>query len=221
MSTGIRGLFESIKKFFENLDWHQIGKSIATFIGNIDWNGMVRDVAYILGQAIAGIGLFLWGFIEDAVKSIGDYFGEKIEECGRNIVLGLLKGIADALFGIVQWLDENVVTPIIKGIMSLFGIHSPSMIFAEIGKFLIEGLLKGVKDIWDSIVKFFTSKLSGIKEIFNTAWKNIQNVFNNVGSWFSSKFSGAWTGIKDAFSGVGNLFSGVWTNIKHTPTILL
>ena len=40
------------------------------------------------------------------------------------------------------WLKENLVDPVVHWVKELFGIHSPSTVFAEIGTFLIDGLLQ-------------------------------------------------------------------------------
>jgi TP901 family phage tail tape measure protein len=65
---------------------------------------------------------------------------------GQEIVRGLLKGIGDAAKSVGGWLKSHLVTPVINWVKNLFGIHSPSTIFASIGGNLILGLLRGVLD---------------------------------------------------------------------------
>lgn len=60
-----------------------------------------------------------------------------------------------------------------KGFTAAFGIHSPSTVMAEQGGYIIDGLLKGVKD---NISKF----LNYIKEIPGKVLKAIGNIKNKV-----------------------------------------
>lgn len=229
LSTGIRGLFTSIKNLIAGIDWQQLGKDIWTFIASIDWSGMVFDLAFILGQAIAGIGQFIWGFIEDAVNGIKDYFAEKFKENGGNIIAGLLDGIIEAIANIGQWLWDNVCAPFIDGFKSMFGIHSPSTVMAELGIYIIEGLKNGLLGLWEkckeifenlksNIGEKFTEILNNIKEIFSIeniksyfsqVLLGIQNVFSSIPNWFKDKFSQAWTNVKNVFSSGGKVFDGI------------
>lgn len=224
ISIGIRGLLTTIKQFIANTDWAQIGHDVYSFLANIDWNGIMQDLAYVVGQAIAGIGLFLWGFVDDAVTSIENYFGKKMEECGNNVGLGLLKGIWEIVSGklIRQWWWDNVFKPMIDGIKNMLGIHSPSTVFAEIGRNLILGLLEGVKSLWNSIVAFFRSALDGIKNLFSSAWNAVRTTTSAVFESVRGIISGIWNGIKSTISSIlssiGNVFSNIWNGIRNTTS---
>lgn len=236
LSTGIRGLFESIKNLIASIDWQQLGNDVWTFISSIDWGGMISDLAYILGQAIAGIGQFIWGFIEDAVKSIGDYFSEKIEACGGDVISGLFKGIIDAFAGIGQWLYDNICVPFVDGFKSMFGIHSPSKVMAELSTYLIEGLKNGLENIWEKVKEIFDNLKTNISNVFSNTLNNIKNVFNinnikshfnnvvsaiknvftSIPNWFKNVFSNAWNNVKNVFSSGGKIFSGIKEGIENT-----
>lgn len=236
ISIGIRGLFTSVKNLLMNIDWQQLGNDIWNFISSIDWNGIIIDLAYILGQAIAGLGQLLWGFIEDAVKGIGDYFSEKFDECGGNIIEGLLKGILDAFDGIVEWLYNNICVPFIDGFKSMFGIHSPSTVMAELGTYLVEGLKNGLLKIWDKVKEIFTNLKQNIKDVFSNILNDIKetfsidkikshfegvisaikNIFSSIPNWFKNTFSEAWNNVKNVFSSGGKIFSGIKEGIENT-----
>jgi len=245
LSDGIKGILSFIKTALAEINWYEIGKAVSDFLANIDWAGIIRDLAFIIGQAIGGLANLLWGFIEDCVKSIGDFFSARIEECGGNIVFGLLKGIADAVVGIFSWLWDNLVQPIIDGIKSMLGIHSPSTVFAEIGGFIIQGLINGIAAfvqgvidlftaIWEKIVEIFSevgtwfgekftsakesvcAAFASIGEWFSGKWTAIKEVFASVGTWFGEKFTAAVDGVKGAFKSVGDFFKGIWEGIKST-----
>lgn len=71
----------------------------------------------------------------------------EIGEVGGRLIEGLWDGIGDK----VQWIIDKIKgfgKKIIKGIKDVFGIHSPSKVFAEIGEYMGEGLGLG----WDDAV---------------------------------------------------------------------
>ena len=236
ISDGITGVFDSTITFLENVDWEQVGLDIWNFIASIDWAGIVSKLAELLGASIAGMGQLLWGFIETAVSDIGNYFSEKMDECGGNIIGGLFKGIIDAIAGIGQWLYDNVVSPFIDGFKEMFGIHSPSTVMAEMGTYLVEGLKNGLLGIWDSVKSIFTDlgnnisekftnimgdikdifNIDNIKEHFSNVVDGIKDAFSKIPDWFKEKFTEAWENVKNVFSTGGEIFSGIKEGISST-----
>lgn len=236
ISDGITGVFDSTITFLENVDWEQVGSDIYNFLASIDWTGIMSKLSELIGASIGGLGKLLFGFIDDAVKDIGDYFGEKIEECGGNIGKGLLKGINDALAGIGTWIKDNIFTPFINGFKEIFGIHSPSTVMIEMGTYIIEGFKNGISNIWESVKYIFTDLnikigntfteiVEKIKDIFNidnikghfsNVVDGIKDVFSNIPNWFKETFSKAWENVKNVFSTGGKIFSGIKEGISAT-----
>ena len=236
ISDGITGVFDSTITFLENVDWEQVGSDIYNFLASIDWTGIMSKLSELIGASIGGLGKLLFGFIDDAVKDIGDYFGEKIEECGGNIGKGLLKGINDALAGIGTWIKDNIFTPFINGFKEIFGIHSPSTVMIEMGTYIIEGFKNGISNIWESVKYIFidlninigntfTEIVEKIKDIFNidnikghfsNVVNGIKDVFSNIPNWFKETFSKAWENVKNVFSTGGKIFSGIKEGISAT-----
>lgn len=96
---------------------------------------------------------------------------ESFKEMGRNITEGFQNGIAEFTDDPMGWLKEHVFDPFINAFKTLFGIHSPSAVFTELGGYITAGLLNGV--------------LNGMK---------------NIGSWIMSNvFSPFINGFKAAF----------------------
>ena len=238
ISDGITGVFDSTITFLENVDWEQVGSDIYNFLASIDWTGIMSKLSELIGASIGSLGKLLFGFIDDAVKDIGDYFGEKIEECGGNIGKGLLKGINDALVGIGTWIKDNIFTPFINGFKEIFGIHSPSTVMIEMGTYIIEGFKNGISNIWESVKYIFTDLnikigntfteiVEKIKDIFNidnikghfsNVVNGIKDVFSNIPNWFKEKFSKAWENVRNVFSTGGKIFSGIKEGIDATFT---
>lgn len=234
LSRGVRGLFSSLRNFISSLDWKQLGKDVWNFVSSIDWSGIVRDVANIIGQVVAGIGTFLWGFIEDAVISIRDYWAKQFEDCGGHIILGLLKGIGEAIAGIGTWIKENIFDPFIDGFKSIFGIHSPSTVMMEMGTYLIKGLINGIKsipilgtviDVVGSGINWIGEQYNNIKEKGTELFENLKNGIakNPIVQTVSSKISEGldWVGEQYGnFKEKGkNLFDNVKKGISNNPIV--
>lgn len=196
LGEAIKGLLDLIIGFLEETDWQQIGNAVADFIGGIDWTGITSRLFEGIGAALGALTAFLWGLIEDAWNSVVEWWKEVAFEDGKFTMKGLLEGILEGLGDIGTWIVDNIFTPFINGFKEAFGIHSPSTVMAEMGVFIIRGLLDGIlslfPDLEDSlknIKKIFTEKLSDIKSIWDEKWDS-----------FYEKVSGIWGKISDTVS---------------------
>lgn len=203
ISEGVKGLLDTAINFLQTVNWQGIGEKLWTFISTIDWSGIATKLFKTIGSAIGGAVSVLWGFIKDAVFSIRDYFTEKIQDCGGNIVEGLFTGIVDAFKDIGTWLYDHVLTPFIEGFKNCFGIHSPSKVMAEMGGYIIQGLYNAVSE-----------GIAKIKEIFTKLLNAVKGVFKGIGKWFKKTFSDAFGGVKTILNGiimfVKSIFTGNW-----------
>lgn len=245
-TTDWNAIGRDIVTFLENIDWLSLLLNLATVIGDAVWatiqiaishtEGHVPEILVAIGlivvaialgipSIIAGLGPVIIGAIVALVTlviakwdEIAAYFLEKIEECGGNVVLGLLKGIADAIVGIGTWLKEHLVDPIVNGVKDLFGIHSPSTVMAEIGAYLIEGLLQGISEMWHTITDFFGEKLDALKQSLSEAWENIKTAASEKWSAIKEALSTKWSEIqenaKTKFDEVKGKISEAWENTK-------
>ena len=190
-STGIKGILDFGISAIENVDWWTLGEKVRDGIASVDWNGIADRLFELLGAAFAGLSAFFGGLISDAVTGAKKYFQKKIEECGGNIPLGILKGIKDGIIGIGGWIKEHIFTPFIKGFKNAFGIHSPSTVMAEQGTYIVSGLLKGLKDNLQSLLSW-VEKLPG--------W--IKDKLGNAKEWLKEKGKNALEGLKTGWESV-------------------
>lgn len=207
-STGIKGILDFGISAIENVDWWTLGEKVRDGLASVDWNGIADRLFELLGAAFAGLSAFFGGLISDAVTGAKKYFQKKIEECGGNIPLGILKGIKDGIIGIGGWIKEHIFTPFIKGFKNAFGIHSPSTVMAEQGTYIISGLLKGLKDNLQSLLSW-VEKLPG--------W--IKDKLGNAKEWLKEKGKNALEGLKTGWesvkeSTVGQTASKIGSYIK-------
>ena len=233
ISTGIKGIFNSITTFFKEFDWSLVIQGLIDFCKNVDWNGIVDSMLEMLGSACASfvnLGMIIGEKINEAMDNAKEYFKEKIEECGGNVIAGIFKGIGDAIANIGQWIYDNIFQPFIDGFKSAFGIHSPSTVMAEQGNFIMQGLLNGitnlvdnVKQIWENMKNTAVQKFTDIKTSISNIWQQVTNktseTWQNIKNKVKEGAQGAWNGITSIFGNIPNWFrdkfSQAWQAVKN------
>lgn len=197
MQHGIEG----VTVFLRDIDWSGIWNAVIDFLVGIDWSELVRDICDFLFELLGAA-------VESLIAIIFDL--PKIDQIGRDIFEGILTGIIDAALGLPKWLKEHILDPIVDGIKRLFGIHSPSTVMRdEIGKNLIAGLLEGIEQTWNDIVKFFSDAWEDIKKACEDAWNSIVETL-----------TGIWEGIVETVDSIitpiVDFFSDIWESIQTT-----
>lgn len=164
------------------------GIDLSEFEGNVV--GAMDHIRDSIRLTFYNIGEFLhgkFGQIGDAISKVftsgknfftDREFRNKMLSAGQDLINGLIEGMRQAVLNIPNTI-KSIVNTIIDTFKNLFGIHSPSVVMAAIGKLLIEGLALGIKSsisdyikpaihsVVDTIVTFFqTPDLVGrMKEI--------------------------------------------------------
>jgi phage-related protein len=143
--------------------------------------------------------------VEDAANGtitlMNDTIGEKVlevtptlvdnlEALGINLSDGLLEGVSGS---VVKEDYDNVWSRIGNWFLSLFGIHSPSTVFAEYGGYIAQGLNDGVdggvvESDYDTIFKRISDALTGVKNV-------IKGIINGILSFIESLANGVIKGI--------------------------
>lgn len=233
LSSGIKGIFDTITGFFETFDWSVVVNGLLDFVKGFDWNGVSDAIFKALGSACASLvnlGMVIGEKINEALDSAKEFFREKIKECGGNVVEGIFKGIIDALINLGQWITDHIFKPFIDGFKKVFGIHSPSTVMAEQGKFIMQGLLNGinslvnnVKQIWENIKGTVVQKFTDIKNSISNIWQQVTNktseTWQNIKNKVKEGAQGAWNGITSIFGNIPNWFrdkfSQAWQAVKN------
>lgn len=201
-SNIVVGFFRSMTETLQSIDWFALGEQVKTFLVNIDWAGVAESVFTAIGAAFGAAAAFLWGLIHDAWQAVVNWWRDVAYEDGKFTITGLLEGIWDVIKSIGTWIYDHIFLPFINGFKSVFGIHSPSTVMAEMGVYLMQGLLNGVASMIGSVVATFTG-----------LWEKIKGVFAHISDWFKDKFSAAWQAVKDVFSSGGKIFDGIKAGI--------
>ncbi len=223
------------------VDWKPLGTALGTAIGQV-FEGMSKDPSNmkveLLGNAI---GEAIWDAIKNGIRyvldGIVDLFVEIVDfvvgtdswrQIGQAVMDGIVKPINEWDMKWDKWLNEHIIDPVKK----FLGISSPSTIFLEIGKNIIQGLVNGI----ESLVGWATTTIAGIVATILAPFKTILDLlgidtsFLNVstGTTGSHSTGGTTTGstpggstltgtntvINQYFQGA-NIYVGSWDEIAY------
>ena len=239
LSAGAAGILRFLVEAVSGVDWWEVGEAVAEAISGLDLSSIIYEAFRGLGAVTGGLAQLIGGFLSEAIEGAQEYFQEKIEECGGNVVAGILKGIWDALAGVGKWIIDNVLSPFIEGFKDAFGIHSPAKETEPIGENIFEGILKGLlkkvgsigkwiknhigKPLKEGLSKLFSGDLKGsdILEVsvslLKKGWTTLTGFIGTAVSVSVSLIKKGWTAIS-GFIGTGvtvsvSLVKKAWTTI--------
>lgn len=221
LGTAIRSAVQFLGGFFGS-----IGADIKnwwdTEIAGQDWKETAGNLLSAIGEGFVNIGTWVFDHIIDpfCTALLGENVWADVKQAGSDMWAGFTKGITDFFNDPGGWIKTNIVDPFVSWIKNLFGIHSPSTVMAEIGGYIIEGLLNGilapfknigkwVKDhIIDPLVEAFEDSpvaefVVGVKNTAETWWAN-------VNTWWDRKVGA----VKSFTTNVVNNATTWWNNTK-------
>lgn len=175
--TLVKGLISAIPTIIQNLpqiinaivntilafNWLNLGKNIITGLSN-GIKSMVSSVKSVANQ------------VANAIKSGISGLPSQMVTIGKNIVQGVWNGIK----GMGSWLTSNVKNffgGIVSGVKNFLGIHSPSTVFAEMGKFSAQGYGVGWDKNIDGVKKDMENSMDLEKTLtFNTVQARMPSI---------------------------------------------
>jgi hypothetical protein len=210
---------EDIVAAFEDIDWQDVADGIGELLGAaIALTFTSVTLPMKIGKAIiTGIANALLEDIQNT-GSMGK-LQEGIQEndwvkIGTAMIDGLFYGIGEALMNAGQWVADNIIAPIVDAVKEGFDIHSPSGVFEDIGKALIEGLMSGInlliedaKQIFTDLQDWLTEKWDGIKSDASEKWGLIKSTVTTKATELKDKVTEKITDLKDKLS-------ETWSDIK-------
>lgn len=172
----------------------QIIESIVSLM--IQWFPMLWSAAFDLLMAI--------------VKAIPTMHVELMKALPQ-IIDGLAKGLLDGLKTLGPTV-KKFCSSLIKSFKEAFGIRSPSRVMAEIGDFLVQGLINTLKNLPGSIGTVLSSALTKV-----TTWAS--NMRSKAITAAKNVFSSIVNGLKNLPTQLatigGNLVQGLWTGLNN------
>lgn len=187
LSQGISQLLDFAIDFVSNLDAESIGQAIIDFLSGIDWLRLAGELAVLLLSLVEKAVELLFGMVEQVASNIADLF----DYLGLEGVAGFFRGIEENLKTSVQALKDFFTNYVINPIKDFFGIHSPSTLFADFGKMLIQGLINGItskfaslgemlRQLKEKFFEKFTEIKIGVVNIVEKLWEAIKTPINDI-----------------------------------------
>lgn len=190
-NDAVKGILDAFIQAVENTNWQQVGEKIKEFLVNIDWAGIVEKISEAFGAAFGAFAATIWAIIGDAWKQVVKWWKDTAYEDGKFTIKGLFNGIISALRNVGSWIKEHIFTPFINGFKKAFGIHSPSTVMKEQGRFIIAGLFNGLKAGMPGIL-IWIGKIPG--------WT--KDKLGNAKNWLTGKGKDAIVGLKNGWEAV-------------------
>lgn len=210
-----------------------IGESIAAFRDWLLEGGTLTNVLSKLGDIIVTVATAVKDFIKsfgnfpivkDAINALRNSLAD-LPKFGQWIIDGLQNGLTDGLTSIPKTII-SIATSILDTFKKILGINSPSKETYEIGKFTIEGFLKGFTEtagkVFAAIGEFGSQLVSTIGGIIsNIDWSAVFAVAFSGGLLYAGikvakaieQFSAPFEGVGDVLSGVSNVLDEFADNI--------
>lgn len=197
----------SLADLMDGIDFYQVAKDLVEMliraVSGVSWDELTEALGRLIGESVDAVIQILAGSLAD----VGNYFKEKTQEVGGDAVAGFFFGIKDAIFGVGTWIVDNIFKPFWDGICAAFEIHSPSKKMAEIGGYIIAGLLDGIKDLpsklkaklddaLDKVVSWGSDLKSKVKDAAADAVSKAVDEFKDLASKLKLKLDAAIDKVK-------------------------
>lgn len=221
-SDSVEGLLDLLIGAVEELDWGKLAEelvdSITGAIASIEFTDIVDKLFELWVAAMEADKEFTKSFwktigekVTEGFEGLFDNYGEDVEEAGYDIGDRVLFGLLDKWNGIGEWIGQHIATPFIEQFKKRFGINSPSTVMAEQGGYLIDGLLGGLKDTWNTVTAWFTDSVSWVKTKLTGGFTDIKNSVVEI-------WDGLWGGVKSVINsmlgGVEKMANGIVKGIN-------
>lgn len=125
-------------------------------------------VAHV-AEIVDWIGVLIIGIIEGVADFIIEH-GDDLREAIKELIVNLLYFAAETFLGLIDWV-WGLICEFFKGlwekILGFFGVHSPSTLFADLGKNLMLGLVEGIKAFAGLVLDVITGLISEIVGLFS------------------------------------------------------
>ncbi|ALY10233.1 tape measure protein [Arthrobacter phage Salgado] len=138
VSSAFNAVWGTVSSVFNN---------VASFISGI-WNGILSSISGVVGQ-IGGVIGSIYGKVTGALAGAGSW----LVSAGRNIVEGLISGVKSLAGTIGNAFLSMVPGWIVGPFKAALGIASPSKLFTQFGRWIIQGLGNGVNSEQTTAVK--------------------------------------------------------------------
>lgn len=216
LSGVAKGILDTLSGIMEKTNWQTIGTKVAEFIGAIDWSGLTASLSRGIGNALGALSGIIIGFIKPAWQTAVKWWKDVAFQDGKFTIQGLLNGILQAIYDIGNWITNNIFKPFITGFKNAFGIHSPSTVMAEMGGYLIDGLVEGIKKAIPSVIEKFSEIKTKILDKLGEIKDGMHQKFSEINTDSENSVSKLKNTILDSWDELKTKTSETWKNIGTT-----
>ena len=213
LSGTVKGLFDTLNGILSETDWQEIGTKLAEYVGAIDYGGILEALSNGIGGVLGAIGSVIIGFLKPGWNAAVKWWKETAFKDGQFTMQGLIDGINQKWADIKTWVKEHIFQPFIDGFKAAFGIHSPSTVMAEMGGYLMDGLINKVGDMTPNLI----DKISEMKSKISDKWDEIKTNAKDKWDEIKKSISDSWSDInKESGSNVSDLkksMSDAWDDL--------
>lgn len=163
----------------------KVGMGVTKVAASLGPHGLLVG-ACVAGAALVGTAVVKnWDKVKAGIGKAWDWIKEKasglwdgMKRIGSNLVSGLGKGVKAG----AKTFGSFIISPfagIISGVKKLFGVHSPSTVFAGIGGYLMEGLANGITNTADGVNQSLEDVADGALDIAQSSAMRLLDVLND------------------------------------------
>ena len=187
----VRDALNKASDWISEYDWNGLGgrvyDTLKRIFTEIDWGGLAGAISRFLGNTLGAAVSSLMGFAASLYRDVKDYFKQKTEEMGGNVILGFLKGILDAVIGIGTWIYDHVIKPFVTGFLEGLGIEDASSVtMEEIGTAIVKGLQDGIEESWEQLKRVVSDLFDIVKDIWDGL---VESFFSPISNWLDKIFA--------------------------------
>ena len=213
ISTAAKGILDGLTNLLRGIDWAQVGQTALECLQNIDWAGIVESLFTLIGTFIGS----MVELLAPTFASVGNWISSHFTDIGQNGIQGFLNGMGSLLADIGSWIQQHMIDPLVNAVKNMLGIHSPSTVFADIGRNLVLGLLNGVSGIWGQITDFFSRRLDDVRQKFADTWQAVNSGANAAWNGIAATIRSA---VNTAIGFMNRLLSGAAAMVNGMIDVL-
>lgn len=197
LSIGIEDALDMAIGFLEEFDWDLFASSIEEFLANVDWEGIFGRLGLLILEVGRAYFKIDSRFGIDLMNAIAEFF----RDIGMDSVAGFFEGIAAGIEENRKKIEQGFEI-VINWVKEKLGIHSPSTVFAEIGRNLILGFINGITSLFASVKNKFTTLQISIVSTFTNLRTSVSNIWNGIASNIKSSVNSIIGFINSMISGI-------------------
>ena len=158
---------DAIKKWFQISSPSKVTMQLGGYVSAGFLDGIKGKLKNIAAWVQNNIFMPVMNAVKKAFGVAGNV-ASRFLEIGSALVAGVKNGISNAWGAFSSWVERQF-SSIITGAKKLFGIHSPSKVFARIGEFIMRGLYVGIDGEKDTALKSVADIASTMEDTFGAS----------------------------------------------------